>query len=135
MAPDVKVRLSDTPYGYYGLPLMEAIPPAILPEDSAERKRIPLVTGVLDYFPAALVEVAKVSFAGNEKHNPGQPLHWARGKSNDHADAIGRHLLERGSIDAITRVRNSAQLAWRALALLQQEMEDAGLAPISRGSK
>jgi len=57
-----------------------------LPEDSAERKGIPLVTGLLDYFPAALAEVAKVSVAGNEKPNPGQPLHWSRDKSNDHAD-------------------------------------------------
>lgn len=105
----------------------------VLPTDSKSRKDIPFTTGVLDYFPAALVEVARVSKVGNEKHNPGQPLHWSRGKSNDHADAIGRHLLERGSIDPDTNLRHSAQLAWRALALLQQEMELAG-APLSRGS-
>lgn len=107
----------------------------VLPTDSDDRKAIPLVTGVLDYFPAALAEVAKVSKAGNDKHNPGEPLHWARAKSADQADAIGRHLLERGGIDPDTGLRHSAQLAWRALALLQIELEEAGLAPLSRGSR
>ena len=105
-----------------------------LPEESAARKALPVVTGVIDYFPAALVEIAKVSKYGNDKHNPGQPLHHSRGKSNDHADAIGRHLIDRGLIDPDTGVRHSAELAWRALALLQQELEDAGLAPLARGA-
>lgn len=96
-----------------------------LPTDSAARKRIPIATGLLDYFPDALAAVANVSFVGNEKHNPGQPLHWSREKSADHADCIGRHLLERGTIDPTTKVRHSAQLAWRALALLQIEIEAA----------
>lgn len=107
---------------------------SLLPVDSQERKAIPLTTGVLDYFPAALAEVAKVSKAGNDKHNPGQPLHHARGKSMDHADAILRHLAERGGIDPGTGVRFSAELAWRALALLQEEMEAAG-APLARGAR
>ena len=108
---------------------------AILPTESAARKRIPIVTGVLDYFPAAIAAIAEVSVAGNDKHNPGQPLHWARGKSNDHADAVGRHLIERGNTDLDTKLRHTAELAWRALALLQQELEDAGLAPKARGAK
>lgn len=106
----------------------------LLPHDSAARKAIPITTGVLDYFSAALAEVAKVSMAGNEKHNPGQPLHWARGKSQDQADAIGRHLLERGGFDPDTGLRFTAQLAWRALALLQLELEEAG-APVARGAR
>jgi hypothetical protein len=87
----------------------------------------------LDYFPAALVEIAKVSFAGNEQHNPGQPLHWARGKSTDQDDTIIRHFLERGKYDGDGQ-RHSAKLAWRALALLQLELEAEG-APIARGAK
>lgn len=106
----------------------------ILPHDSAERKRIPLGTGVIDYFSAALAEVAKVSFAGNEKHNPGQPLHWSRGKSGDHADCMLRHFVDRGTIDPNTHVRATAEMAWRALAILQEEMEAAG-APPSRASR
>lgn len=100
----------------------------MLPDDPKERKSIPLVTGVLDYFPLALIEVAKVSVAGNQQHNPGEPLHWSKGKSTDHADSIGRHLLERGQIDPILKTRTSAQLAWRALALLQTELEDEAAA-------
>jgi hypothetical protein len=90
--------------------------------DYAERKNLPVTEGVFDYFPLALLEVAKVSKAGNDQHNPGQPLHWARGKSYDHANTIGRHLLERGTIDT-DGLRHSAKLAWRALALLQKELE------------
>jgi hypothetical protein len=104
-----------------------------LPTDPAERKGIPLATGVLDYFTAALAEVAKVSKAGNEQHNPGQPLHWARGKSTDQADTLLRHLAERGTIDT-DGMRHSAKLAWRALALLQLELEEAG-APLARGAR
>jgi hypothetical protein len=95
-----------------------------LPTDAKERKGLPVVTGVLDYFPDAIVEIARVSKAGNDQHNPGEPLHWAREKSTDHADCIGRHLMERGTRDA-DGMRHTAKMAWRALALLQQEIEDA----------
>ena len=99
--------------------------PVVLPTDSKERKEIPLYSGLFQYFPDALAAVAHVSYVGNQKHNPGQPLHWSRGKSDDHADCIARHLLEAGGIDQTTGVRHSAQLAWRALALLQLEIERA----------
>ncbi len=93
-----------------------------LPVDSDERKRYPVASGVLDYFPDALALVAHVSWMGNEKHNPGQPLHWARGKSTDEADTMMRHFLERGKLD-IDGDRHSAKMAWRALAILQKEIE------------
>lgn len=95
----------------------------ILTADPKERKEIPITCGVLDYFPLALAEVAKVSKAGNDQHNPGQPLHWAKEKSTDHADCIARHLIDRGSFDS-DKMRHSAKLAWRALALLQTELEN-----------
>lgn len=104
----------------------------VLPTDSKERKKYPIASGVLDYFPAALAEIAKVSYSGNEQHNPGEPLHWARGKSADHADTIIRHFMERGGID-IDGMRHSAKMAWRALALLQLELEAEG-APIARNA-
>jgi dATP/dGTP diphosphohydrolase len=110
------------------------VQPRTLPSDAKARKNIPLATGVLDYFPAALAAVAEVSKAGNDQHNPGEPLHWSRGKSNDHADTAVRHLLERGEIDTDGQ-RHTAKAAWRVLALLQIELEEAGVAPISRGSK
>ncbi|MGE5522370.1 MAG: dATP/dGTP diphosphohydrolase domain-containing protein [Rhodospirillaceae bacterium] len=96
--------------------------PMLLPADPQERKGMPITTGVLDYFPLAIAEVARVSKAGNDQHNPGQPLHWARGKSMDHADCIPRHLIDRGRLDS-DGMRHSAKLAWRALALLQMELE------------
>lgn len=96
----------------------------LLPTDPQERKGIPITTGVLDYFPLAIAEVAKCSKAGNDQHNPGQPLHWAKGKSTDHADCIPRHLIDRGAFDT-DGIRHSAKLAWRALALLQIELENA----------
>jgi hypothetical protein len=98
-----------------------------------ERKGIPVGTGVLDYFDSALIEVAKVSKVGNDQHNPGQPLHWVRGKSSDHADTLIRHYMERGKRD-VDGCRHSAKMAWRALAILQEELEAEG-APVSRGSK
>ena len=93
-----------------------------LPTDPQERKNIPLVTGVLDYFPDALCAVAECSQKGNDQHNPGEPLHWDRSKSTDHANCLVRHLLERGTKDR-DGVRHSAKLVWRALALLQLEIE------------
>jgi hypothetical protein len=105
-----------------------------LPGDSADRKRVPMASGLLDYFPDALAEIAHVSYLGNEKHNPGEPLHWSRGKSMDHADCIIRHLTERGSRDP-AGIRHSAQMAWRALALLQQELEDDLGLGLPRGAK
>lgn len=91
--------------------------------NAAERKRYPVATGVLDYFPLALLEIARVSLAGGEQHHPGEPLHWDRAKSTDEADALIRHFLERGKVDT-DGLRHTAKCAWRALALLQKELED-----------
>lgn len=89
---------------------------------SDNRKDYPLVRGVLDYFPDALLEVANVSKVGNDQHNPGEPIHWAKEKSTDEADALMRHLIDRGKYDT-DNVRHSAKVAWRALALLQREID------------
>lgn len=95
-----------------------------LPADAKDRKRIPLYSGVLKYFPDAIIEVAKVSFDGNEQHNPGQPLHWAREKSRDHEDCIVRHTLDAMQAeDRNERIKHMAARAWRALAALQLEVE------------
>ena len=96
----------------------------MLPTDPAARKGVPLFSGVLNYFPDALAEVARVSKAGNDQHNPGKPLHWDRTKSGDHEDCIARHLLESGTRDSDGQL-HSAKLAWRALAKLQLELERA----------
>lgn len=94
-----------------------------LPKEAAERKRYPVGTGVLDYFPDAIVAISNVSWHGNEQHNPGQSLRWSRSKSSDEADTLIRHFLQRGQLDT-DGTRHSAKMAWRALALLQKEIED-----------
>lgn len=88
----------------------------------AARKQFPIATGVMDYFPDALALIALVSKRGNDQHNPGQPMHWARGKSDDQADTIVRHLIDRGTLDS-DGVFHSAKEAWRSVAMLQAEIE------------
>jgi hypothetical protein len=92
------------------------------PKTAEERKQRPVFSGVLQYFPDAILAVAQCSWQGNEQHNPGQPLHWARGKSTDEGDCIVRHQMEAGTIDS-DGIRHSAKVAWRALAQLQKEIE------------
>lgn len=88
-----------------------------------DRKQRPVFSGVLKYFPDAIMEVAYVSFMGNQQHHPDQPLHWDRNKSTDELDALIRHLISAGTIDT-DGVRHSAKVAWRALANLQKEIEN-----------
>jgi len=101
-----------------------------LPSDAAGRKAVPIFSGVLMYFPDALAAVAACSKKGNDQHNPGQPLHWDRNKSQDEHDALVRHLMEAGTIDT-DGIRHSAKVAWRALAALQKEIEAADAAYVT----
>lgn len=125
-------------------------PDMTLPTDSAERKEYPLHAGLLAYFPAALAGVARHSKLGNDKHNPGEPLHHARGKSMDHEDCILRHLVDlsdllarrermvftpRGEREMAEQILTEANaLAWRALALAQRLHEQIGGAPLAPGA-
>lgn len=108
---------------------------SVLPEDSEARKEIPLFSGVLNYFPLALAAVARHSKRGNDKHNPGQPIHWARGKSMDHLDCIARHLIDAETVSASGEYEEATAIAWRALAYLQEIEEKRLGKPWSRGSK
>lgn len=96
--------------------------------DSKARKEIPMARGLLDYFPNALAEVARLSLAANEKHNPGQELHWSFEKSADHADTIVRHLVDRGELDD-DQFLHDVKVAWRGLALLEAELIKRGAKP------
>lgn len=120
-----------------------------LPQGDQERKDAPMFRGLLGYFPAALFEVAAHSLDSDRKHNPGSTTgpNWARGKSADHEDTIIRHLIDAGPrrvlglLPAWLRARipgSSARdakryhlraIAWRALALLQEDCEATGAAP------
>lgn len=99
-----------------------------LPTDAKERKATPIYSGVIKYFPLALAEVARVSKAGNDQHNPGQPLHWDKSKSTDHLDCIMRHIADAGTMDSDGQ-RHSAKVAWRALAALEMELESQHQTP------
>lgn len=96
----------------------------MLPTDAKFRKDIPMARGLLDYFPDALAAVAHVSVVGHHQHAPfpTSPMQWYKDKSTDEADCILRHLVDRGKLDT-DGVRHSAKVAWRALALLQREIE------------
>ena len=97
---------------------------SLFPEDSAERKTFPIYSGLLQYFPSALAAVANHSYKGNEKHNPGQPLHHDRAKSGDEPDALARHMMEGDLVG----------MCWRALSWLQKDLEAKG-APIAPGAR
>lgn len=102
---------------------------------SAERKEAPVQTVMAEYFPDALVAVSRVAKAGNDKHNPGEPLHWAREKSSDHLNCAVRHLMTPDSLDPDTGGIELANAAWRVLAALQLREEKrlvaAGIRPLS----
>ena len=102
----------------------ETSPPRpALPRGSAERKSYPLHRGLFCYFPKALAAVAHHSWENNEKHNPGEPLHWAREKSKDHADCILRHIIDAAEADDPTKAWTA--VAWRALARLELLLEES----------
>jgi hypothetical protein len=87
---------------------------ATLPSDAQERKAIPVYTGFIKYFTDAIVEISKVSLKGGIQHGQTpETLHWDRSKSGDELDAMMRHLID----------EDWAQVAWRALANLQKQIE------------
>jgi dATP/dGTP diphosphohydrolase len=106
--------------------------PVFMSTDSATRKLMPVTSGCLAYFPDALLLVSFISRVGNDKHNPGQPLHWAKEKSTDEQDCEVRHMLDflRGEpadpgLEALGDLGHLASKAWRALAHLQRACDAA----------
>ena len=96
-----------------------------LPSNDADRKALPIFDGVVMYFPDAVSAIAEVSRIGNDQHNPGEPLHWARGKSMDQYNTALRHLVDhrRGKRYDTDGARHLAKAAWRVLAALQLDIE------------
>lgn len=92
---------------------------------SEERKQRPVFEGFMKYFPDAIMEISNHSFKANEKHNPGEPLHWAKEKSTDEASSLIRHLIdyaqgERTDDDGLSIL---SAIGWRAMAFVQRELE------------
>jgi hypothetical protein len=119
--------------------------------DSAARKDTPVYSGFLAYFPAAIAGAARHSKRGNDKHNPGEQLHHARGKSTDHDDCVARHLMDIGDMEAFLKrhlsgadiigptvkalLEEADALVWRAAALSQRLYETYGGAPLAPGAR
>ena len=99
-------------------------------EVAEARKRAPIFSGPMSYFPDALWALAECCLAGSKQHHPTEPMHWDREKSGDELDALARHMLEAGTIDS-DGIRHSQKIAFRAMANLQKELENAGQAPLS----
>ena len=122
-------------WGQTGMPLGPEPTRELRDKTSAERKGEPVYSGVMLYFPDAIAAVARISVAGNNKHNPGEPLHWARGKSMDQMDALARHSLTPEKLDPETGEVEAAAMVWRGLAQLQlieeKRLKAAGIMPYS----
>lgn len=95
---------------------------SLFPPTDEGRKTFPIYDGLLMYFPRACASVANLSLIANEQHSPGEPMHWARGKSMDQRNTLVRHLMEAGGLDS-DGVPHSTKVAWRALAALELELE------------
>jgi hypothetical protein len=112
-----------------------AAPRIGLPTDYDQRKSLPIFEGCIMYFPLALLAVSEVSRLGNEQHNPGEPLHWARGKSMDQYNTAVRHMMDHrlgGRYDT-DGGRHLAKAAWRVLAALQLDIEQEALQAEAEG--
>ena len=89
-----------------------------------QRKEMPVFSGVIKYFPLAIRYISKISYIGNEQHNPDKPLYWDRSKSGDELDALQRHLIDHVT-DPIDDdgILHLGKVAWRALAALEKQLE------------
>ena len=96
-----------------------------LPTDPQERKRLQLYTFMFQYFPDAWLAVVDVARKGNDQHNPGEPLHWAREKSTDQMNAAFNHIFDYGSGEKkdVDGCWHLAKAIWRLKAQLQLDIE------------
>lgn len=103
-----------------------------LPKSYKARKDLPMFTFLTEYFPDAIIELVKVSVAGNVQHNPGEKMHWARGKSMDQLNTAMRHIFDHGMGNVYDEeppeviacighdgTMHLAKAAWRILAEIQ----------------
>ncbi len=111
-----------------------------LPTDNAARKALPLWTYMTEYFPDAYVAEVAVAVAGNNQHQPGEPLHWAREKSTDQMNTAFRHMFDhgRGQVKDVDGCYHLAKAIWRLKAELQLTIEReraCDAAPQARGAR
>lgn len=113
---------------------------SLFPSDDAGRKALPIFAMIVGYFPNALREVTRVCVANNVRYSPDRAptdIVWNRGKSKDQFGSLFRHMLERkvdghvfetvseevAKVIGRPNVYILAEAAWRALAMLEEEIE------------
>jgi len=95
-------------------------------DEAERRKKTPMYSGLLAYFPDALALVARNSMVGHVQHNPPNTgMYWDRTKSADEMDAMIRHMADHSKdpYDADGTLHMS-KVAWRALAFVQKFLEE-----------
>jgi hypothetical protein len=98
-----------------------------LPEGYTERKEnFPLWDYMFGYFPDSFLAEVAVAVAGNKQHNPGEKLHWARGKSMDQLNTAMRHQFDygQGKKKDVDGCYHLAKAIWRLKAQLQLDIEE-----------
>jgi hypothetical protein len=97
----------------------------MLPTEDKDRKALPLYTFMFGYFVKAWLAVCAVAVAGNDQHNKGEPLHWARDKSMDQMNTAWRHQFDYGmGVKKDTDGQwHLAKAIWRLSAQLQLDIE------------
>lgn len=97
-----------------------------LPTDAKGREEWPIYDYQYGYFPDAYLEEVRVSWIGNQQHNPGQKMHWAREKSKDHMNKAMRHIEDyaRGVQKDTDGAYHLAKAIWRLKARLQLDIEE-----------
>ena len=86
-----------------------------LNDDAEARKGAPVDDVILGYFPNAIAEISRYAKFGNDKHNPGENLHWAFQKSTDHGNCLVRHQMRAAEIDPSSGFYHAIAVAMRAL--------------------
>jgi hypothetical protein len=96
-----------------------------LPTDNVKRKALPIWDYLFGYFPDAFLAEVGVAVAGNDQHNPGERLHWAREKSTDQLNTAFRHQFDyaKGVKKDTDGQWHLAKAIWRLKAQLQLDIE------------
>jgi len=110
------------------------IPDGPFPGDSAERKKYPVFSGVLMYFPEAMAALALRSFESQAEHNPTGRIEWIKEKSIGDGNEIVRHLMESEIAylngDYVTAAEEAAAVHWRGAEFHQRML--TGIEPFER---
>ena len=95
--------------------------------DSQLRKTMPVFRGFMKYFPEAMHLVSMLSYRANQKHAPGQQIHWVKGASADQEDCLARHLCDVDTMDEEMGLDYRVHVAWRGMAQLQAAIDERGI--------